>query len=100
MKRNIQITMILAGLAAAAAFGQETDPDSAIQEAKEETAVVYDLGRFFGYVHTMVTENQDLAFGSAQLETFYEIMTQIKGIERVGRQGPGRREAERGADRF
>ena len=83
MKKNMIIALIIAAVAATAAFGQETEPDPAIQEAKEETAVVYDLGRFFGYVHTMVTENDDLTLSTAQLESFYEIMTEIKGLERI-----------------
>jgi hypothetical protein len=83
MKRNMITSMIFAAVAATAAFGQETVPDPAIQEAKEETAVVYDLGRFFGYVHTMVTDSEDLVLGATQLETFYEIMSEIKAIERI-----------------
>lgn len=61
----------------------QTEPDPAIQEAKEETAVVYDLGRFFGYVHTMTTENSRLALTTAQKSELLQVMTEIKGMSRV-----------------
>ena len=82
IRRNIIAALIMAAVAATA-FGQETEPDPAIQEAKEQTAVIYDLGRFFGYVHTMVSENDDLELSTAQLETFHEIMLEIKNLDRI-----------------
>jgi len=82
MKRISIIALIIA-VFAATAFGQETEPDPAIQEAKEQTVVVYDLGRFFGYVHTMATENEELELSEAQLEIFHEIMIEIKNLERI-----------------
>ena len=82
MKRNLIIALMIAAFAVTA-FGQETEPDPAIQEAKEEVAVVYDLGRFFGYVYTMATENDDLVLSEDQLGIFHEIMVEIKGLDRV-----------------
>ncbi|WP_319477360.1 hypothetical protein [Marispirochaeta aestuarii] len=61
----------------------QTEPDPAVQEAKEETAVVYDLGRFFGYVHGMTTENPKLALTDDQKSEIREIMDRIKGMKRV-----------------
>ena len=78
-------TAVLLGLLllAAAALSAQTVPDPAIQEAKKETAVVYDLGRFFGYVHAMSTESDKLALSAGQKEELHRIMTQIKETKRI-----------------
>jgi len=83
MKKLLLVSSLIAALAAVSAFGQETEPDPEIQEAKEATVVVYDLGRFFGYVHTMVTEDTSLELSGDQLKTFYDIMKEIQSTDRI-----------------
>jgi hypothetical protein len=52
--------------------------------AKEETTVIYDLARFFGYLNTMETEGEsDLSLSSGQLDEIFTIMTALTGMERV-----------------
>lgn len=78
--------IILTGLLlvfAFAVYGQDTEPDPEIVQAKEETAVVYDLGRFFGYVHTMVSEDSSLELQAEQLKIFRDVMETIKSTERI-----------------
>ncbi len=48
---------------------QSDDPE--IIKAKEETAVIFDLGRFFGYLQTMEKEAPELALSKAQIEELY-----------------------------
>ena len=62
---------------------QETEPDPEVQKAKEETAVVYDLGRFFGYAATMEEENAKLALSRSQMESFYAVMSEIEKTTRI-----------------
>ena len=81
--KKIILMSVLAAAFLAPMFAQEDEPDPEIQEAKEQTAVVYDLGRFFGYVHTMVTENESLALESDQLDAFYKVMQDIRSTDRV-----------------
>jgi len=81
MKRFVTLAAVLF-IVTGALFAQ-TEPDPAVQEAKEETAVVYDLGRFFGYVHAMTTENPKLALTDDQKSEIREIMDRIKGMKRV-----------------
>jgi hypothetical protein len=64
-------------------FSQGTEPDPGVQKAKEETVVVYDMGRFFGYVNTMITEDSGITLTPAQFETFFEIMQEIRNLERI-----------------
>jgi hypothetical protein len=52
-------------------------------EAKKETAVVFDLGRFFGYLNTMEKETPELALSRSQLEQIYKIMEELNRIDRV-----------------
>ena len=80
--KKIAIAGILLVLALTV-YGQDTEPDPEIAKAKEETAVVYDLGRFFGYVHTMVSEDSSLSLKAEQLKIFREIMETIKNTERI-----------------
>ena len=61
----------------------QTVPDPAIEKAKEETAVVFDLGRFFGYVHGMSTEESRLALSPEQRRELFTIMTTIRKMNRV-----------------
>ena len=44
---------------------------------------MYDLGRFFGYVHTMATENEGLELSDTQLDIFHDIMVEIQDLTRV-----------------
>ena len=81
MKRFVTLAAVLA-IMMGGLFAQ-TEPDTAVQEAKEKTAVVYDLGRYFGYVHGMTTENPKLALTEAQKSEIREIMDRIKGMKRV-----------------
>ncbi|MDZ7792410.1 MAG: hypothetical protein U5P10_01590 [Spirochaetia bacterium] len=74
------LLLMLTGLMAAAAQSQ---PDPAIQEAKEEVAVVYDLGRFFGYVHSMTIEESSLVLDAEQKAEFKKLMEKIKGMNRI-----------------
>ena len=60
MKKFILITLI-ALLALGTAMAQSSPDDPAIIKAKEETAVVFDLGRLFGYINTMVAEEKNLS---------------------------------------
>lgn len=78
---GVLVTALL--LAGGSVFAQSTEPDPAIQTAKEETAVVYDLGRFFGYVATMEQENPDLSLSRDQLKVFYEAMRRIATTNRI-----------------
>jgi hypothetical protein len=54
-----------------------------MQKAREETAVVYDLGRFFGYVHGMTTENASLALTASQATEIAAVMDEISEMDRV-----------------
>jgi len=66
-----------------ASVAQTSPDDPAIMEAKEKTAVVFDLGRFFGYLNTMEKETPELALSKSQLEQIYEIMAELNTIDRV-----------------
>jgi hypothetical protein len=61
----------------------QTTPDPAIAAAREETVVVYDLGRFFGYVQTMITENPDLELDSTQRRAVLAVMEEIRSATRI-----------------
>ncbi len=74
------LVLITTALAPTRLFGQTT-PD--MQKAREETAVVYDLGRFFGYVHGMTTENRSLALTAEQKREIKGIMDEIRGMSRI-----------------
>ncbi len=63
-------------------LAQTSPDDPAIQEAKEETAVVFDLGRMFGYLNTLEKEAPDLALSRDQLEEIYQIMEGLLSINR------------------
>ena len=74
MKKIIVIALlVLIPLGTVMAQSDPTDP--AIVKAKEETAVVFDLGRMFGYLNTMVTEEKKLALSKDQMSELYGIMT-------------------------
>lgn len=81
--KKIMVLGLMLLLAGASVFGQDTEPDPAILEAKKATVVVYDLGRFFGYVFTMVEEDKNLSLSQEQLVEFQKVMVEIKGTERI-----------------
>jgi len=81
MMKGILAAVIL--LLAAGFVVAQTEPDPAIQEAKEETAVVYDLGRFFGYVHGMITEESAFALKADQKQEIIEVMEKIMATNRI-----------------
>ena len=70
-------------LVAWAALTAQTTPDPAIQKAKEETVVVYDLGRFFGYVLQMHQENAKLALTPDQQEEIAGYIEEIRAMTRI-----------------
>ena len=81
MKKAI-ISLILSFIVGSVAFAQTTD-DPAIQAAKEETVVIYDLGRLFGFLMTMENETPDIKLSSDQLEEIHAIMTKILNTDRM-----------------
>jgi len=84
MKRTLVLAMVIFSVVGlVAVFSQETEPDPEIQAAKEETVVIYDLGRFFGFLTTLEEEKPELAFSKNQLEAIYKIVMEIKNSERI-----------------
>lgn len=81
MKKFIVSIMILA-LTVGTAVAQTT-PDPALQEAKEKLEVVYDLGRVFGYIHTMDKEQKTLALTAAQVKSLTLIAEKIQAAKRI-----------------
>ena len=63
------------------AMAQSTDP--AIMKAKEETAVIFDLGRFFGYLNTLEQEAPELALSREQMKELYETLNKYLNIDRI-----------------
>ena len=61
----------------------QSPDDPEIIKAKEETAVVFDLVRFFGFLNTMEEEQPALALSGDQLEEIYEIMNRLQSTERI-----------------
>ncbi|MDA3947642.1 MAG: hypothetical protein PF508_00315, partial [Spirochaeta sp.] len=74
------LMIVTAALAPSNLFGQTT-PE--MQQAREETAVVYDLGRFFGYVHGMTTESPSLALTDTQKRKIAGVIEQIREMRRI-----------------
>jgi len=83
MKKSIVLLVVLALMIPALAIAQTSPDDPEIQKAKEETAVVFDLGRLFGYLQTMEKEEKSLALNNSQLFEIYRIMDDLKNMERV-----------------
>lgn len=80
---TIVISLALGLVIAATAAAQSTDQDPAVQAAKEETAVVFDLGRMFGYISTMDEEEPSLRLIGDQVRELYVIMTSIRALDRI-----------------
>ncbi|MCK5674005.1 MAG: hypothetical protein KAH95_11550 [Spirochaetales bacterium] len=62
-------------------MAQSSDP--AIAKAKEETAVIFDLGRFFGFLNTMEEEAPELALSKEQMKEIYDILNKFLKLERI-----------------
>lgn len=75
---SVCIAVVLVGAAAA-----QTTPDPALQEAKAKLEVVYDLGRVFGYIHTMDKEQKKLALSAAQAKALVGIADKILASRRL-----------------
>lgn len=75
MKKTIWI-LVLAFFAAITNFAQTTQ-DPAVQAVREKLEVVYDLGRVYGYIHTMDKEQKKLALNSTQVKSLLSIAEKI-----------------------
>ena len=85
MNRSIMtmaIAIAVMGTIAGNAFAQSS-ADPAIAKAKEETASVYDLGRMFGYLNTMVKDGKTPSLSADQLKKLYDIMKEVELSKRV-----------------
>lgn len=85
-RKTAALAVLLAAMFFAAgpvAAQTTTDLQAEMQEAREETLVVYDLGRFFGYVEDMSANDASLALTSDQATAFREIMTEIRETQRI-----------------
>jgi hypothetical protein len=81
--RTLLTLSVLAMLLPFAAFAQTSPDDPAVQAAKEKTAVVFDLGRMFGYLQTLENDFPKIALSASQLNEVYGIMTTIKATKRM-----------------
>lgn len=79
---RLAFTFVAAFALALAAFAQTT-PDPAIQKAREDTVVVFDLGRTFGYLMAIEKDAKVPALTATQLKDLYDIMVQIRATKRV-----------------
>ncbi|OHD81852.1 MAG: hypothetical protein A3J97_00285 [Spirochaetes bacterium RIFOXYC1_FULL_54_7] len=70
-------------LLAVQALSAQTSPDPAIQKAREETVVIFDLGRMFGYLNAMEKDTKVTALSNAQLIKLYDIMIELRGTKRI-----------------
>ena len=77
------ISLIAAAVLAIGTTSAQTTPDPALQEAKEKLQVVYDLGRVFGYIHTMDKEQKKLALTTAQAKSLVAIADKILAARRL-----------------
>ena len=79
MKKTILFLLLV--LMPILVMSQSSDP--AIAKAKEETAVIFDLGRFFGYLNTMEEEAPELALSKEQMKELYETLNKYLNLERI-----------------
>ena len=63
------------------AMAQSNNPEMA--KVKEEIAVIYDLGRFFGYLNTMEEEAPELALSKDQMKELYNILNKFLKLDRI-----------------
>jgi hypothetical protein len=61
----------------------QTTPDPAVQEAKAKLEVVYDLGRIFGFIHTMDKEQKKLALTLPQTKALVAIADKVLATKRM-----------------
>jgi len=61
----------------------QTTPDPAVQEAKAKLEVVYDLGRVFGFIHTMDKEQKKLALTLLQAKALVAIADKVLATKRM-----------------
>jgi len=80
--RTLVIAVTLVVVATGFIVAQSTS-DPAVQKAREETAVVFDLGRMFGFIQTMEEEEAPLRLDADQIRELAVIMTAIRRTERV-----------------
>lgn len=83
MKRIVLGIAVVLALTGVQSMAQTSPDDPAVQQAKEETAVVFDLGRIFGFIHTMEKEQPKLALSKEQTGELYAMMNRINSIERI-----------------
>ena len=63
------------------AMAQSTDP--AIIKAKEETAAIFDLGRFFGYLNTLEEEAPEIGLSQDQMEELFVTLSKYLKMDRI-----------------
>ncbi len=80
MKKLIVLALCLSVVAGLSA---QTTQDPAIAAAKEKLEVVYDLGRVFGYIHTMDKEQKKLALTAAQAKSLVGYADKIRAMKRI-----------------
>lgn len=80
--RYVAFGLLLIAITPLAAFAQTNAEDPAIQKAREETAVVFDLGKLFGYLATMEKEAPKLVLSRDQMLKLVDVMKSIKGTKR------------------
>jgi hypothetical protein len=66
-----------------AAMAQTSPDDPAVVAAKAKAAVVFDLGRMFGYLQTMEKEMPQLSLSPKQLASVYDVMQSIAATKRM-----------------
>jgi len=81
MKRFIALSLAVAAFTTAA-FAQTT-PDPAVQEARAKLEVVYDLGRVFGYIHTMDKDSKKTPVTAAQAKSLVAIADKVLAAKRL-----------------
>jgi len=81
MKKFITV-LLLAAMATGTLFAQTT-PDPALQDAKKKLEVVYDLGRVFGFIHTMDKEQKKYALATSQAKALVVIADKILAAKRI-----------------
>ncbi len=81
MKRTIAVLTVVLGFSGLFLSAQSTDP--AVQEAKAKLEVVYDLGRVFGYIHTMDKEQKNLALSADKAKALVAVGDKIYAAKRL-----------------
>jgi hypothetical protein len=61
----------------------QSGSDPAMQKAREETLVIFDLGRMFGYLNVLEKDTKVPALSNAQLTKLYDIMVELRSTRRV-----------------